>query len=1385
MSAVPPQLSAAETSPVPTVIGGRFEVVGVLGRGGMGTVFRVRDRHHDRLLALKRVSFGGQSSRRTLFEREYTTLAQLSHPLIIQVYDYALEDDAAYYTMELLDGDDISRLAPMPYVRVCHYLRQVATTLALLHARRLVHRDLSPRNVRVTRSDECKLLDFGALAAYGDSGAVIGTPPCVPPEALECEPLDQRLDLYGLGCLAYYALTGSHAYPVTRVEQLPSYWAQPLTPPSLVIAGLDTTGSALPPVPKELDELVLRLLCLDRSGRPSSAGAVIDRLNVILGQSSVDEIELAESCLASAPIVGRAMQLSAAAQCTAHLNEERGQVLVFQGAEGLGKTRLLSEIALATRVQGPRVVMIDARAADRPYAAARALCAGLFETATNAVLAVAEPYMSVLKRLVPELSRALPGHVPEPPSDDVLWHNHAQDALRKFILDLSRHTPLVLLVDNMHACDHASAAWLATLARETKQHALLLIVSLRTEAEPVALASCQALEALGETHELEKLTVHELEAWFENLFGRDTPNLPRLCQFVQKHGGGQPANTVELLYSLLHARDIRYEDGSWVLPLSPANSALPATATEALLSRVSSLGSAARSIANAFSLCRGMPSLELCHSLCDIDARSITLGLKELVDKRILVQQRDVYAFAHDGIRSELRALIPTEERIRLQRRIAETILKRESLQISERLETGLQLFETGDERGVRLLCRGGASLCLQPQDMVSCVPVLERAVELYKAHGRSRYELAMLLAPLTIGAYTIDRRLERYASELVECFGHLTGLAAARGMRSLVGKRLSTYLGLALGAVRYALTPRRARHARFSELVQMFVGSIVALCGKSAICLDGPRVRELAALIEPLTALGKEHPATYAHDYCRALSLVTEDRYTETYEFCLDLERRLETNSMLRYTSVTIRRMYQGGLHYVLGLFESFANDPKVLKRTAQLQTSDFDVDRLIAAQLRRVYHTFRGEAEPLREANEQVEAYALQTGSSWQVETWSAIITNYAASLWGDPVDSKRALEETERLTTDVPSLVRYAQSSRALYCLQRGQPRECIAIYDQMFAAEKPLERIGWTVSIGLLAEAHNQVGEHGRARELCEQLLGQVDPRDARYIGMYLPVSCAFAVAVASLGEHVQAAKYISELLELHAENQSPLVLGTLHEVAARLAWLRGDRKAYAHHLKEVERSFCALGHAALIGRFLRLTTLGGSEGAMSAKIAVMREVKAFDTTLGQISDRSLLARHVFAWLMQKCDGWDGYLFVPSPTGPLLLASGQVSAPPEAAVELARRSLSALTHEEATTHCGPVETNTHAERPGSKKHLRRAGAETFHVHLLSFVQDRQFFGEGALVLRGASSKPPRLRYDLLQVAAQHLRRLRPNTPPRSARPGSTPAKHGVTA
>jgi aminoglycoside phosphotransferase (APT) family kinase protein len=166
----------------PETVAGRYELQAELGGGGMAVVHLVLDRETGRRLALKRPTRRADLEQRRksdeLFAREFHTLAQLAHPRIVEVYDYALDEHGPFYTMELLDGGDLQQLVPADWRRVCAIARDVCSALSLLHSRRIVHRDISPRNIRCTTDGTAKLIDFGAMTLMGPTKELVGTPVC-------------------------------------------------------------------------------------------------------------------------------------------------------------------------------------------------------------------------------------------------------------------------------------------------------------------------------------------------------------------------------------------------------------------------------------------------------------------------------------------------------------------------------------------------------------------------------------------------------------------------------------------------------------------------------------------------------------------------------------------------------------------------------------------------------------------------------------------------------------------------------------------------------------------------------------------------------------------------------------------------------------------------------------------------------------------------------------------------------------------------------------------------------------------------------------------------------------------------------------------------------
>jgi serine/threonine-protein kinase len=213
---------------------GRYEIVDLLGAGGMGEVYRARDTQLSRRVAIKVITAKATQSQTAIdrFEREAKTVAQLSHPNILEIHDFGRDNGIVYAVTELLEGEDLRdrmRGSMLPLSKALEIGAEVANGLAAAHSKGIIHRDIKPENIFVTSTGQVKILDFGIaglkggapqeavdLEAHTESltltGDVVGTVGYMSPEQVRGEKADPRSDIFALGCLLYEVLTGHRAF---------------------------------------------------------------------------------------------------------------------------------------------------------------------------------------------------------------------------------------------------------------------------------------------------------------------------------------------------------------------------------------------------------------------------------------------------------------------------------------------------------------------------------------------------------------------------------------------------------------------------------------------------------------------------------------------------------------------------------------------------------------------------------------------------------------------------------------------------------------------------------------------------------------------------------------------------------------------------------------------------------------------------------------------------------------------------------------------------------------------------------------------------------------------------------------------------------------------
>jgi len=254
------------------ILGDRYRILGRLGRGGMGEVYRADDLRLGQAVALKFLPPGIERdpARLAQFHAEIRLARHVSHPNVCRVYDIGEAGGAPFFTMEYVDGEDLAsllrRIGHLPQDKGLEVARQLCAGLAAVHDRGVLHRDLKPANVMIDGEGHVRLTDFG-LAALAETarGAHGGTPAYMAPELRAGGEPSVRGDLYALGLVLYELFTGRRAYEVpTPADAARSRPPTEVTPPTAIVAHLDPA----------IERAVLRCLAHDPAQRPRSALAV-------------------------------------------------------------------------------------------------------------------------------------------------------------------------------------------------------------------------------------------------------------------------------------------------------------------------------------------------------------------------------------------------------------------------------------------------------------------------------------------------------------------------------------------------------------------------------------------------------------------------------------------------------------------------------------------------------------------------------------------------------------------------------------------------------------------------------------------------------------------------------------------------------------------------------------------------------------------------------------------------------------------------------------------------------------------------------------------------------------------------------------------------------
>jgi tRNA A-37 threonylcarbamoyl transferase component Bud32 len=1289
------------------MIANRYRVEQTLGRGGMAVVYRVRDERLGRQLALKRcVARDPRKLRRyeTLLEREYHTLAQLAHPHIIEVHDYGVDKRGPYYTMELLDGADLEKVDRLPWQQACAVLRDVASSLAILHSRGLLHRDVSMRNVHYSTNGHAKLFDFGAMTTMGVARETVGTPPFVAPEALQLQALDARSDLFSLGALAYRLLTGRHAFAARRFSELRDLWRSKPQPPA----------SLVPEVPLELSALVMRLLTLDRAGRPQSAAEVIERLRTVALLELEDAQEISRAYLTTPTLVGREAALVQVRKRMLSLVRGDGGVLLVQGVAGSGRSRMLDACALEGKLLGAAVVRADVRdASNGEWGTVRALGAQLIELFPKQAFEAAR------------LSRDLLGHVLDELRNDELQTATTYTPersllireLREWILSLSKAQRLLIVVDDADRIDAASLALLSSIAHKADRHAVLLALSVERRPEQAATASLRLLRELAHTVETEHLQPAESEALIRSVFG-DVPNLSLCAARIHGLSHGNPGAAMELAEHLVATGRARYAAGSWVLPPALDESDLPNSLAASLLARLAGLDRDARELADALALADGDAfRVTAYRSLTEHrDVKRVFRALDQLVAARILIADAERYTFAQRGFLSVLQDAMSAERRTQIHVRIANL----STAQAGGLLRRAHHLLAAGlDADGIELLCRIDLASEMPP------VALLETAIARAERLGLPaatlhRLRMAVVInAPFEMG-YDSFRRVAPIVLEQLE---RDSGLARYRELSELPdAERLSEAFAQTQRA--YLAAPEHERVHSVVEAIRELARLSGAIAAMATPCFDLELLERLPALT-PLFPLSPTLPVTaQVIEGSKAWVCGRLSAAKAHYEAVL---ARISEPDRAGLDDAHYERTYLG-LTYTLGTLEAMGGVQSAVER-AQVLEGHRGL-RVNAWRIRALHYLALGDALESRKCSRRAELLQAQEG----------LKERYNGSTLGMELTLYLRLEDllgVKSLLDGLTALAAQHEGWRAIEMLGRSGYRELQGdAHGALELIEAALE-LGPPFRLPLfpsIAASHLRllaaVGRRDEALARVDDYIAICAKHELRGADLYRSAALIWAGA----GRQADALRMlVAVTARLEAIHISGLALGVFYESAAQIAIDMNDRASFDKFAERCAEEYQKSNNPAVGAKLASLLDrarergMQPSEAALSAQSSIRpaaaeSEFETVQSRIAECVDSADRARCALTLLLQATVSSVGYLYGTGEGQRLRLLAALPDAPTDSTIErwLERYAQAWLEPNSelsdvtvSASDSAAVTTKTGGSEPNNARHLDQDG------------------------------------------------------------------------
>jgi predicted ATPase/tRNA A-37 threonylcarbamoyl transferase component Bud32 len=657
-----------------------YEILELLGEGGMGAVYKARNIENDKISAIKILSSKSIQSEelKRRFIREAQTGMRLDHPNIVKIYEVGEEDGNHFISMEYVEGKTLRRLlenGPLEPAKVIEIGIAAAEALGNAHSASVVHRDIKSENIMLTTDGIIKVMDFG-LAKVQDAsiltieGSILGTISYMSPQQAIGEAIDNRSDIFSLGVVLYELLT--NRLPFLGDYEMAVIYSI-LNEEPLSIREINNE------VPKSLEQIVFKALRKDPNKRQHDANELIEELKNVKKiiesgiqfeeeTSKIEETFISEERGFQAKLAGRDLYLDKLKGILHRASVGSGHIVFVTGEAGIGKTRLVLELEKYARTLKARTLKSRCffNQGVYPYQPFVDALRSYFEIKG---VEDSEKLELFLNQNAPELLSVLPViklFLNIKTSDQLIIENKEQiwDAIFQLLIIISKERPLVLFIDDLHWADEDTLNLLYYIGRNSVNRRILLIGTYRPEdlTIPVGGKSNKILEIkheLGKEGILSKIELTRLTA--EDIFSI-TSSLFVNAQFDESfyqllfnETEGNPFFVIETL-KLLKLEEVIYKSGeNYFLKENYHQISIPSKVQDIIMKRIERIEEKDRELLEIGAVEGESFHSDIIKYCLEINKLELLRKLQSLEREHHIIHPADkMYRFDHAKIREAL-----------------------------------------------------------------------------------------------------------------------------------------------------------------------------------------------------------------------------------------------------------------------------------------------------------------------------------------------------------------------------------------------------------------------------------------------------------------------------------------------------------------------------------------------------------------------------------------------------------------------------------------------------------------------------------------------------------------------------------------------------------